>query len=38
MIPVDKAYTDTIDFWYEFNFKKIYLEAHKEESSKGDGR
>jgi hypothetical protein len=52
MIPVDKAYTDTIDFWHEFNFKKIgprsqdllkeikkiYLEAHKEESAKGNGK
>ncbi len=52
MIPVDKAYTDTIDFWHEFNFKKIgprsqdllkeikklYLEAHKQEASKGDGK
>ena len=23
MIPVDKAYTDTINYWHEFNFKKI---------------
>jgi nitrate/TMAO reductase-like tetraheme cytochrome c subunit len=51
MIPVDKAYTDTIYFWHEFNFekigprsqdllaeiKKIYLEAHKGESSQDDG-
>ena len=23
MVPLDKAYTDTIDFWHEFNFKKL---------------
>lgn len=23
MIPVDKAYTDTLNFWHEFNFKAI---------------
>ena len=49
---VDKAYTDTINLWHEFDFKKLgprsqellaeiknlYLEAHKEESSKNDER
>lgn len=49
MIPVDKAYTDTINFWHEFNFKEIgprsqdlltetkrlYMDAHKQESAKG---
>lgn len=52
MAKVDKAYTDTIDFWHEFDFKKLkprsqdllaelkalYLEAHKEQSAKGDGK
>jgi len=52
MVKVDKAYTDTINFWHEFDFKKLkprsqdlltelkslYLEAHKEQSGKGDGK
>lgn len=52
MAKVDKAYTDTIDFWHEFDFKKLrprsqdllaelkklYLDAHKEQSAKGDGK
>ncbi|HAZ08881.1 MAG TPA: hypothetical protein DCZ01_10260 [Elusimicrobia bacterium] len=52
MGKVDSAYADTINFWHEFDFKKLgprsqdllaelkslYLEAHKEESSQGDGR
>lgn len=52
MAKVDKAYTETIDFWHEFDFKrlgprsqdllaelkKLYLEAHKAEAGKADGR
>lgn len=52
MAKVDNAYTDTINFWHEFDFKKLgprsqdllaelkklYLEAHKAEAGKADGR